>query len=101
MLSHAPIYVYVLRVGSRYYFEQGSKNPGDKSILRAFLSEEECLQYKDDSPSTPGLQVDAVELGVLWDSLPQIAGYSAVEYGAGLVLEVDGEVLWDPAATLH
>jgi hypothetical protein len=100
-MEYAPIYVYVLRVGQRYYFEQGSKSPGDKSVLRAFLSEEECLQYRDNEVSGSALSVDAIELGVLWDDLPQIAGYSAVEYGAGLVLEVDGDVLWDPSATLH
>lgn len=101
MLKFAPIYVYLLRVGSRYYYEQGVR--GGVSTLRAYLTEVECLDYRNegDAAELTALTVDAVELGELWDELEKIHDHSVDQYQSSLRLEVDGEVLWDADARLH
>lgn len=99
MLKHAPIYVWVLRVGKEYFYESGSGS--SRSVLRAFLSEVECLDYKITDLKMPDLVADVVELGELWENLDKLHFGSVDKYNANLLLEVDGEILWNPEVELH
>jgi hypothetical protein len=110
-LSHAPLVVYVLRVGRKDYFEPG--DAGGHSTLRLFLTAEACVRYKRTVEPFLGsaLEVASYLLEEAWREFTELDRVSQLHFNERLRVVVahvgadnvvqDFDVLWDATATQH